>query len=123
MSKLLEILAQDTLEVKTQAVFIFSNMTENGNPQQLYPYFREVGLIRYYARLLKERDHTLLSNTLEALYQLFQFGEQFRENKENMFVFEFMTEQVVEELENLQSHSVQEISKKAYLLLAAFFKL
>ena len=84
--KLLELLAQDSIEVKSQIVFVFSNMTENGNPEQLYCYFREMRLIRYYAPFIKEKDHTLLANTLEALYQIFDLGEMFKENNENMFV-------------------------------------
>ena len=99
-------------------------MTENGDPEMLFKFFKEVELIRLYSEILYEKNSTiLLENTIESLFYVLDLGEKFKGNSMNPFVVDLYQLNVIEQMENLQSHSSINVSSKILKIISTYFEI
>jgi hypothetical protein len=124
IKELLIMLETDIPDVKSQIVFIFSNMTEYAEPQRLFQFFCQINMMKYYGENLKSNDSTILiENTLESLYFILQLGDNFRQEGLNPFTLELEKLGLLPTLEKLQSHASINVSNKTLKIITKFFEI
>lgn len=121
----MEVIAKDQIEVKKEALWVFSNATHNAYFEDVVDLVR-VGWIQAIHENLYSGDSKVLEICLEALSTLFELGtlkpiQNAMSNQQNGFCLEFEKQNGLSALEALQTHEKQEITERVVYLLSTFF--
>uniref|UniRef100_A0A7S1NAH0 Importin subunit alpha n=1 Tax=Eutreptiella gymnastica TaxID=73025 RepID=A0A7S1NAH0_9EUGL len=121
---LIQLLSTAEFEVRKEAAWAISNATSGGSPEQI-KYLVEQGCIQSFCDLLNLPDAKMINVALEGLENILRMGED--EKVKNNLPLNQMAQFVQEaggldKIENLQSHSNNEIYEHAVTILDQFFE-
>jgi len=123
VKKLVELCKTDLNEIKREASWVLSNATNKGYHQHLYDLVK-FGILELFVALLDSTDVKTISISLEAIKNLLKCGDNhYVQEGENTFLVMLESLGGVAKIEGLQTHSNNDVYKKALEILETYFDL
>jgi len=121
---LVHLLATAEFDIKKEAAWSISNATSGGAPEQI-KYLVQQGCIKPLCDLLTCNDPRLVTVALEGIENMLKAGEQEAPANQGTNPYTAFVDEAegLDKLEQLQSHSNEDVYKKAMHILEAYFGL